>query len=84
MFKNSKISLKLNYLPAYTNGFLSPVLITMIEGNFLIPYFVTKESSVFLTIPKVNFFSNATLNPLKTEGIPFLSLNNNTLGTLGF
>ena len=57
---------------------------TIIEGNFLIPYLVTKESSVFLTIPKVNFFSKATLNPLKTEGIPFLSLNNNTFGTLGF
>lgn len=78
------MSLKLNYLPLYTNGFLSPVLTTIIEGNFLTVYLVTKDSSVFLTIPNMSFFSKATLKPLYTEGIPFLSVKSKTLGTLGF
>jgi len=55
----------------------------MIVGNFLILYLSTNISSVFLTIPKNNFFSKATDKPLNMMGIPFLSVNNSTLGTEG-
>lgn len=36
-----------------------------------------------LTIPKNNFFSKVTDNPLYTIGVPFFSVNNKTLGTDG-
>lgn len=57
----------------------------MTVGNFLTPYFETKVESLLLTNPKFNFFSKATLRPLYIIGVPLgLSVNNNTLGTLGF
>ncbi len=84
MFKNSNNYLKLNYFPVKKNGLFSPVLTTINEGNFFIWYFDISDSSVLRTIPNVNFFSKATDKPLYTDGIPFLSVNKNILGTLGF
>lgn len=50
----------------------------------MILYLSINDYSVVLIIPKNNFFSKANDNPLNNKGIPFLSVNNKTLGTDGF
>lgn len=86
IFKNSNRFSKLNYsLLSKKNGFFSPVLTTITDGKFLIPYLLTRLVSVFLTSPKFNFFSKATLSPLYIIEMPLgLSVKSRTLGTLGF
>ena len=78
-----KSSLKLNSLPVYLMGFGLPVLMTITLGNSLIWYFPTNTLSEDLTIPKLSFFSKATLRPLYSMGTPFLSVKRRTLGTDG-
>jgi len=55
----------------------------MIDGVVFTLYLSINDYSVFLTIPKNNFFSKVSDNPLKIIGIPFLSVNNKTFGTDG-